>query len=137
MQNSGEIEEPQDNVTLKQNSGEQEQPENSVTLKIWREAREKVKSPMVAAYMSQGRAKSLDGNTLTVSFPPQQASARMALERERNQAIVGEALAAVAGRAIQLRLIEEELTERQQAFLRRNLAKLPADRVELNFEDQD
>ncbi len=103
---------------------------------LWKKARGLVKSPMVAAYMAQGRGKSLDGGKITVSFPPQQASARMALERERNQGIVQEALEAACGRKMRAELIEEELTERQQEFLRRNLAKLPADRVEVNFEDQ-
>jgi len=105
---------------------------------LWRQAREKLEERgrgMIAAYMAQGRGKTFAGQLLTVTFPPQQASARMALERERNRITVEETLGSIIGAPIRMELIEEALTHEQEDFIRRSLSRLPADRVELEFDD--
>jgi len=104
---------------------------------LWREARSLVetRNRMVASYMAQGRGKTLEEMRLVVTFPPQQASARMALERERNRMMVLEALRQVLGRDVTLTLLEEALTDQQQIFIQKSLSMLPTDRVELEFDD--
>jgi len=104
---------------------------------LWREARSLVetRNRMVASYMAQGRGKTLEEMRLVVTFPPQQASARMALERERNRMMVLEALRQVLGRDVTLMLLEEALTDQQQIFIQKSLSMLPTDRVELEFDD--
>jgi DNA polymerase-3 subunit gamma/tau len=62
--------------------------------------------PNIGAFLEQGTLLGIDGNQLTIGYPPNASVARGMMEKPDNQQLIAALCAELAGRPVRLRLVE-------------------------------